>query len=160
MASYRVNHRYGARKDGVQYGPWQPGATVDLTEAEAAWFNRDSAGVLSPVEEAEKPPPAAPVVTTLPVADAPPVVDASAAGPGPAEDPGPEVVPDGTAPVVLAWVHEDPDRLAQRARLALDVELGKGDGARKLLVTALERLAGERQAAPGRDRMHRGGQNR
>lgn len=47
MARYLVVHRYSAVRDGQQLGPWQPGDEVELTEADAAWVCRDSAGVLT-----------------------------------------------------------------------------------------------------------------
>lgn len=56
MPTYRVNHRYSARRDGQDFGPYIEGSTVELTEDDAAWVNRDSEGVLSPlVEEAPAP---------------------------------------------------------------------------------------------------------
>jgi hypothetical protein len=48
MAStrYEVQHRYGSTRDGQQYGPWQAGETVELSDQDAAWVNRDSPGCL------------------------------------------------------------------------------------------------------------------
>lgn len=46
MPAYIVRHRYGARHGEQQLGPWEAGETVHLTEADADWVNRDSAGCL------------------------------------------------------------------------------------------------------------------
>jgi hypothetical protein len=55
----------------------------------------------------------------------------------PPEDVDSDVVPEGTAPQVLAWVGEDPER-AQRA---LEVERGKGVfEARSTLMQKLEKI--------------------
>jgi hypothetical protein len=51
MDRWTVNHRYSARRDGVTFGPWEGGETVELSADEAAWIGRDSPGVLSPFEE-------------------------------------------------------------------------------------------------------------
>lgn len=40
--SYVVQHRYRAG----EYGPWEAGAIVELTEAQAAHIERDSPGAL------------------------------------------------------------------------------------------------------------------
>lgn len=53
MARYIVQARYGSRRDGQQYGPWAKGTEVDLSEADAAWVNRDCPGVLVAVVEKE-----------------------------------------------------------------------------------------------------------
>lgn len=47
MAAYTVNHRYTAFRDGTRFGPYEPGTTVDLEPADAAWVNRDSPGCLT-----------------------------------------------------------------------------------------------------------------
>jgi hypothetical protein len=47
MPAYKVTGRYTARCDGQTFGPWVGGETVELSEAEAAWINRDSDGVLT-----------------------------------------------------------------------------------------------------------------
>lgn len=47
MPAYRVNHNYRA----AHHGPWVKGDTVELTEADAEWVNRDSEGALSLVVE-------------------------------------------------------------------------------------------------------------
>lgn len=57
MPRYKVNRRYGTWKDGIHYGPWAVGIEVELSEQDAAWFNRDSEGVLSLVEPAPQPEP-------------------------------------------------------------------------------------------------------
>ena len=46
MPFYTVQHRYGSRNGEQTFGPWEAGETVDLTEDEADWVNRDSAGCL------------------------------------------------------------------------------------------------------------------
>jgi hypothetical protein len=46
MPFYTVQHRYSARNGEQTFGPWEGGETVDLTEDEADWVNRDSAGCL------------------------------------------------------------------------------------------------------------------
>lgn len=58
MPKYLVNHAYASRSDGVQYGPWSPGDSVELLEAVAEWVNRDSPGTLSalPVATSEPAP--------------------------------------------------------------------------------------------------------
>lgn len=55
----------------------------------------------------------------------------------PAPEPPAELDIDSTAPVVLAWVGEDPDR----AKEALAAENAKGDAARSTLTKALEKIA-------------------
>lgn len=52
MADYTVVHAYGARRDGRQFGPWQPGEVVDLDPADAEWVLRDSPGALEPADAA------------------------------------------------------------------------------------------------------------
>lgn len=47
MADYTVNHRYTSRRDGVQFGPYEPGTVVQLDESDAEWVNRDSPGCLT-----------------------------------------------------------------------------------------------------------------
>jgi hypothetical protein len=58
MPRYTVAHRYTSTRDGQRYGPWQRGETVELSEADAAWVNRDSPGALDvdPDPEPEPPP--------------------------------------------------------------------------------------------------------
>lgn len=51
MPDYRVNHDYQAGA----LGPFKKGQTVDLTEAQAEWVNRDSDGTLSPAKPEAKP---------------------------------------------------------------------------------------------------------
>ena len=50
MAAYRVNHAYRSRRDGIDFGPYTPGTTVELEVADADWVNRDSPGCLTSVE--------------------------------------------------------------------------------------------------------------
>lgn len=50
MSAYRLNHAYTARRDGVTFGPWQAGETVDLEPADAEWIERDSPGALAEVK--------------------------------------------------------------------------------------------------------------
>jgi len=47
MAKYTVNHTYRSRRDGVDFGPYEPGAVVELDPADAEWVNRDSPGCLT-----------------------------------------------------------------------------------------------------------------
>jgi hypothetical protein len=53
MGEYQVNHRYTSKRDGINFGPYEPGATVELLDADAEWVNRDSPGTLTPVTELE-----------------------------------------------------------------------------------------------------------
>jgi len=63
MDRFEVRHRYAAYRDGEQYGPWQPGDTVELSAEAAEWILRDSPGAISqvvvnankPAERAAKP---------------------------------------------------------------------------------------------------------
>lgn len=57
MAAYRVGGRYSSRRDGQDFGPWLGGETVELTEADAEWVNRDCEGLLT--EVVDEPAPAA-----------------------------------------------------------------------------------------------------
>lgn len=50
MAQYTVQHRYSAYRDGIRFGPWDKGDTIDLSEADADWINRDSEGCVAPVK--------------------------------------------------------------------------------------------------------------
>lgn len=50
MPKYTVNHRYTARRDGITFGPWTAGDTVELTEPDAEWVSRDSEGCLTEVK--------------------------------------------------------------------------------------------------------------
>lgn len=50
MPKYTVNHGYRAYSDGRTFGPFVEGETVELTEADAEWVNRDSPGCLTEVE--------------------------------------------------------------------------------------------------------------
>ncbi len=43
---YKVQHAYQSFRDGQQFGPWQAGDRLELSEADAAWVNRDSPGCL------------------------------------------------------------------------------------------------------------------
>jgi hypothetical protein len=43
---YEVRHAYRSSRDGQQYGPWAGGETIELSEADADWVNRDSPGCL------------------------------------------------------------------------------------------------------------------
>lgn len=67
MATYAVNHHYRSFRDGVQYGPYEPGTFVQLDEVDAEWVNRDSPGTLT--ERA-----------TIDVVDTDAVVDGEAVG--------------------------------------------------------------------------------
>ncbi len=51
MPLYTVNHSYRSSRDGRTFGPFVPGTTVELDEADAEWVDRDSPGALSPVVE-------------------------------------------------------------------------------------------------------------
>jgi hypothetical protein len=46
VAVFEVRHRYRSVRDGQQFGPWQAGDTVELSDADARWVNRDSPGCL------------------------------------------------------------------------------------------------------------------
>jgi hypothetical protein len=46
MPGFEVQHAYRSTRDGVQFGPWQAGETVELSEADAEWVCRDSPGCL------------------------------------------------------------------------------------------------------------------
>lgn len=50
MPRYNVTQNYKSRRDGLDYGPWEAGGQIDLSEADADWVNRDSPGTLTPVE--------------------------------------------------------------------------------------------------------------
>ena len=52
MARYTIAHAYRSSRDGVAFGPWEAGETVDLEDADAEWLERDSPGVLVPEPEA------------------------------------------------------------------------------------------------------------
>jgi hypothetical protein len=43
---YEVQHAYKSFRDGQQFGPWQAGETIELSEADAEWVCRDSPGCL------------------------------------------------------------------------------------------------------------------
>ena len=58
MPLYKVHHAYRSRRDGVDYGPYEPGSTVDLEPADAEWVNRDSPGCLTRVRAEPAQPPA------------------------------------------------------------------------------------------------------
>ena len=49
MGAYAVNHRYTSYRDGKLFGPFEPGTTVELEEADAEWVNRDSPGCLTDI---------------------------------------------------------------------------------------------------------------
>ena len=53
MDAYQVQHRYSSFRDGQRIGPWAEGDTVELSQADAEWVNRDSPGCLLAVAEAE-----------------------------------------------------------------------------------------------------------
>ncbi len=58
---YEVQHSYQSFRDGQQYGPWQAGETVELSETDAEWVCRDSPGCLlaaGDILEAEREKPA------------------------------------------------------------------------------------------------------
>ncbi len=61
MATYEVKHSYEAYRDGLRFGPWVEGDVVSLDDADAAWIERDSAGVLARVKDQESTGPAVPV---------------------------------------------------------------------------------------------------
>lgn len=46
MPRFEVRHAYRSSRDGQQYGPWTAGETVELSDADADWVNRDSPGCL------------------------------------------------------------------------------------------------------------------
>jgi hypothetical protein len=47
MPKFIVLHKY--RSD--TFGPWEPGAVIELTEEQAAWVQHDSPGCLMPAHE-------------------------------------------------------------------------------------------------------------
>lgn len=47
MSRYTVNHAYSAFRDGVRFGPWSAGETVELSDFDAEWLLRDSPGVVT-----------------------------------------------------------------------------------------------------------------
>lgn len=51
MPRYVVSHVYAAYRDGVHYGPWTPGETVELEAELAEWVNRDSPDTLKPADD-------------------------------------------------------------------------------------------------------------
>lgn len=53
MARYTIAHPYRSSRDGVAFGPWEAGETVELDTTDAEWLERDSPGVL--VAESEAP---------------------------------------------------------------------------------------------------------
>lgn len=60
MPRYTVQHKYRAVRDGQVLGPWRAGDEVELAEADAAWLEQDSPGLLA---------------TPAPTSDPTPVVD-------------------------------------------------------------------------------------
>lgn len=50
MARFTVTGRYSAVCDGQRFGPWTGGESVELSDAEADWINRDCAGILEPAD--------------------------------------------------------------------------------------------------------------
>lgn len=48
MGTYRVTRRYTSRRDGQTFGPWEAGTTIELSDADAEWLERDSPGLLTP----------------------------------------------------------------------------------------------------------------
>jgi hypothetical protein len=46
MPSYEVQHAYRSTRDGQQFGPWDAGDVIELTEEDGDWVNRDSPGCL------------------------------------------------------------------------------------------------------------------
>ncbi len=51
MRRYRVTRAYFSDQGGRRFGPWTAGSEVELSEDEAAWVNRDSPGVATPVSQ-------------------------------------------------------------------------------------------------------------
>lgn len=86
MARFVVAHRYASRRDGQQFA-WTGGEVVELDDADAEWVNRDSPGVLSPIEfEAKEPEPVPVVDASVAETPAPP---AAAVAPDPVTKPEP-----------------------------------------------------------------------
>lgn len=55
MKTYTIGHAYRSTRDGVTYGPWAGGESVELDADTAEWLERDSPGVLcSPEPEPER----------------------------------------------------------------------------------------------------------
>lgn len=55
MQRYQVHHRYRSTLDGQTFGPWEPPDTVELSDVDAEWVNRDSPGCLSVVGASTSP---------------------------------------------------------------------------------------------------------
>lgn len=47
MGRYVVRHSYTSYRDGQLFGPWAAGDTIELSEADAEWVNRDSPACLA-----------------------------------------------------------------------------------------------------------------
>lgn len=64
MQQFHVNQAYAASLDGRRIGPWVAGDTVELSEVDAEFVERDAVGTLTPVDEhgpeADPDPPAEP----------------------------------------------------------------------------------------------------
>lgn len=56
MGRYTVVRRYRSFTDGRWFGPFEPGAVVELSTADAEWVNRDSPGTLTPFVEPQPEP--------------------------------------------------------------------------------------------------------
>ena len=69
MPQYVIGHAYKAMRDGQALGPWRSGECVELSEADAAWLNIDSPGVVVAVV-VEIAPPAVEVVDEVSPVDA------------------------------------------------------------------------------------------
>lgn len=50
MPRYRILHRYSSN----QFGPFEVGTEIELTEEQAAWLLHDSPGVLTEIDPAEQ----------------------------------------------------------------------------------------------------------
>lgn len=62
MPRYKVGHAYASNHNGRQFGPWEPGAEVEVDLVDAEWVNRDSPGAL--VERETRPHPEGPQTPT------------------------------------------------------------------------------------------------
>lgn len=60
MPTYELRHNYESYRDGLRFGPWKAGDTVNLEAADAEWVERDSPGTLGNAPAAEPTGPATP----------------------------------------------------------------------------------------------------
>lgn len=66
MARYTVAHGYFSIRDGITFGPWTAGESVELDPPDAQWIQRDSPGALTATG---KPTPTTPTTASATPAD-------------------------------------------------------------------------------------------